>query len=132
MRLMIVDDHPSAREMIRRFLALPGITFCECASGEEALQRVRKFKPHWITMDVNLPGLNGFQSTEALRAEHPSVRIVIVTSYSETHYQQLSRAAGAVAIICKENLLPLRTLLAREMAGTYFPPVGGGDEPNAN
>ena len=129
---MIVDDHASAREMIRRLLALPGVTFCECASGEEALQQVRKFKPHWITMDVNMPGLNGFQSTEALRAEHPSARVVIVTSYSEKHYSQLSRAAGAVALISKENLLPLRTLLAREMARIYFPPLGGGDEPAAD
>jgi DNA-binding NarL/FixJ family response regulator len=129
---MIVDDHAPAREMIRQFLALPGVTFCECASGEEALQQVREFKPHWVTMDVNMPGLHGFQSTEALRAELPSARVVIVSSFSETHYHQLSRTAGAVAFISKENLMSLRTLLAREMAGTYFPPVGGGDEPAAD
>ena len=57
MRLMIVDDHAPAREMIRRILELPGVVFCECTSGEEALQQVREFKPHWITMDVNMPGL---------------------------------------------------------------------------
>ena len=39
MKLMIVDDHPGTREMIRKFLGLPGITFCECASGDEALLR---------------------------------------------------------------------------------------------
>ncbi|MGA2787045.1 MAG: response regulator transcription factor [Verrucomicrobiota bacterium] len=115
MRLMIVDDHAPAREMIRRILELPGVVFCECTSGEEALQQVREFKPHWITMDVNMPGLNGFQSTEALRAEHPSARVVIVTSYSEGHYRERSHAAGAVALINKENLMALRIMVTQEM-----------------
>ena len=118
---MIVDDHAPAREMIRQFLALPDVTFCECASGEEALQQVREFKPHWITMDVNMPGLNGFQSTEALRTEHPSARVVIVTGYNEKHYRQLSRAAGAVALIPKDNLMALRIMLTREMEGGILP-----------
>ena len=129
MRLMIVDDHAGAREMIRQFLALPGVTFCECASGDEALQQVREFKPHWITMDVNMPGLNGFQSTQALREEHPSVRIIIVTGHNEPHYRQLSRAAGAVALIPKDNLMALRIMLTREMAGTDAPAFPPSDEP---
>ncbi|MGO8680030.1 MAG: response regulator transcription factor [Limisphaerales bacterium] len=122
MRLMIVDDHAPAREMIRRMLELPGVTFCECASGEEALQQVREFKPHWVTMDVNMPGLNGFQSTEALRAEHPSARVVIVTSYSEVHFRERSRAAGAIALISKENLMALRIMVTQEMGGGQFSP----------
>jgi two-component system invasion response regulator UvrY len=112
---MIVDDHPPALEMIRQFLQLPGVTFCECESGEEALQRVHEFKPHWITMDVSLPGLNGFQATQALRAEHPAARIIIVTGHNESHYRQLSRAAGAVALIPKDNLMALRIMLTREL-----------------
>jgi len=120
---MIVDDHAPAREMIRQFLALPGITFCECASGDEARQRVREFNPHWITVDVNMPGLDGFQLTEALRSEHPSVRIVIVTGYDEPHYEERSRAVGATALVSKENLLALRSLVARELATTYYLPL---------
>ena len=122
MRLMIVDDHAPAREMIRRILDLPGVTFCECASGEEALQQVREFKPHWVTMDLNMPGLNGFQSTEALRTELPSARVVIVTSYNEENYRQRSRAAGAIALISKENLLALRILVTQAMTGRHLSP----------
>jgi CheY-like chemotaxis protein len=125
---MIVDDHAPAREMIRQMLALPGVTFCECASGEEALQQVREFKPHWITVDVNMPGLNGFQSTSALRAEHPAARVIIVTSYNEGHYRQLSREAGAVAVISKDNLMALRIMLTREMAGSHIPSFPPADE----
>ena len=115
---MIVDDHAHTREMIRKFLALPGMTFCECASGDEAMRCVRDFKPNWITMDVNMPGLNGFQSTEALRAEFPSARVIIVTGYNEPHFRQLSRSVGAVGLVCKENLMALRMMLSNEMTGS--------------
>ena len=60
---MIVDDHASTREMIRKFLDFPGMTYCECSSGDEAVSFAREFKPSWVTMDVHMPGLNGFQST---------------------------------------------------------------------
>jgi two-component system, NarL family, response regulator DesR len=116
MRLMIVDDHASTREMIRNFLDLPGIMFCECASGEEALRQAREFKPNWITVDVNMPGLDGFQAAEALRAEHPAAHIIIVTGYNEPHFRKLSNSAGAVGLICKENLAALHMMLSQEMA----------------
>ncbi len=107
--------------MIRKFLALPGMTFCECASGDEALLRAREFKPNWVTMDVNMPGLNGFQSTAALRAEHPGARVIMVTAFNESHFRQLSNSAGAVGFIAKENLLALRVMLSNEMTGSNPP-----------
>ena len=130
MRLMIVDDHAPAREMIRQMLALPGVVVCECASGEEALQRVREFKPHWITVDLSMPGLNGFQTARALRAQHPPARIVIVTSFNETYYRKRSREAGAVALVSKENLIAVRILLEREMAGTADAPPAAPSKPD--
>jgi DNA-binding NarL/FixJ family response regulator len=115
MRLMIVDDHESTREMIRRFLDFPGMTYCECSSGEEALTRAREFKPTWVTMDVHMPGLNGFKTTEVLRQAHPSARVMMVTSDNQPHFRQLSREVGAVGIIAKENLMALRMMLAKEI-----------------
>jgi DNA-binding NarL/FixJ family response regulator len=114
---MIVDDHPSTREMIRKFLTSPGVTVCECASGSEALAQVRDFKPHWVTMDINMPGLNGFQCTRALLLEHPEARVVIVSSFNEPHFRQFAHDAGAMGFILKENILALRMMLAQDMGG---------------
>ena len=121
MKLMIVDDHASTREMIRKFLGLPGITFCECISGDEAVMRAREFKPDWVTMDVNLPGRNGFESTKALRIEHPPARVIMVTADNNAHFPQLSRAAGAVGLLSKHNLIALRVMLEREMNSASQP-----------
>jgi CheY-like chemotaxis protein len=116
MKLMIVDDHAHTREMIRKFLDFPGIIFRECATGAEAVMQAREFKPNWVTMDVHMPGLNGFQSTEALRLEHPAARVMIVTSDNQPHFRQLSREVGATGLLAKENLIALRMMLAKEIA----------------
>lgn len=123
---MIVDDHPGTREMIRIFLTLPGLTFCECTSGNEALDRVREFKPDWVTMGITMPGLDGFQSTKALLLEHPSARVVIVSNLDEPHLRQSARDAGATYFILKGNILTLRMILVREMFGDT-PPAADHD-----
>ena len=116
MKLMIVDDHASTREMIRKFLDFPGMTYCECANGSEAVSLAREFKPDWVTMDVYMPGLNGFQSTEELRLAHPAARVMIVTRDNQPHFRQLSREVGAIGLIAKENLMALRMMLTQEIA----------------
>jgi DNA-binding NarL/FixJ family response regulator len=129
MRLMIVDDHAHTREMIRKFLDFPGMTFCECASGDEAVAAAHEFKPSWVTMDVHMPGLNGFQSTEALRVAHPAARVMIVTSDNQPHFRQLSREVGAMGLIPKENLMALRMMLAKEIADKNFAGIQGQTAP---
>jgi two-component system response regulator EvgA len=115
MKLMIVDDHAGAREMIRKILNLPGLTICECASGSEALRRASEFQPDWVTMDLQMPGQNGFQCADAFRLECPSAQVVILTSFNEPHFQQLARTVGAAAIVSKENLMALRAMLANAL-----------------
>ena len=113
-RLLIVDDHPNARDLIRGYLAMPGLTVQECASGHDALERVKDFKPHWVTMDVQMPGLNGFETTKAIKQAHPDARVMIVTSFNDPHFRKLADSAGASGFILKENLLALRLMLEKE------------------
>jgi len=128
MKLMIVDDHAHTRAMIRKFLDFPGMTYFECSSGEEAVAQAREFKPNWVTMDVHMPGLNGFESTKALRAVHPAARVMIVTSDNQSHYRQLSREVGAIGLIAKENLMALRMMLAQEITNrTLAREIGAHD-----
>jgi CheY-like chemotaxis protein len=124
---MIVDDHAGARDMIRKFLDFPGITFCECASGDEAVLRAPEFKPNWVTMDVHMAGINGFQSVEALRAAHPGTRVIIVTADNQPHFRQLSHNVGAVGLFTKENLLALRMMLTKEMDANQFSATKNND-----
>jgi CheY-like chemotaxis protein len=131
-KLLIVDDHASTRQVIRRFLTMPGVTFMECASGEEALACVPEFKPNWVTMDIKLPGLNGFESTRAIKQAHPPARVLIVSAYNEPQFHELARASGAVGFILKENILALRMMLEEELKNIKpSSSAPGGSEPPA-
>lgn len=125
---MIVDDHAGTREMIRKFLILPGFTFKECASGEEAVACVREFKPHWVTMDVQMPGMNGFEATREIKREHPAACVIIVTAYNEPHLHDLAHSAGAVGSILKENILALRLMLDGNAKMKPIPSAAGNFE----
>jgi CheY-like chemotaxis protein len=112
MKVMIVDDNAVVRQTISKLLASPRVAIRECASGEEALRAALEFKPDWIIMDIQMPGLNGFEATEALLAKFPATRVVIVTAHDRQYMRDAARAAGAVAYLCKENLIELRRILS--------------------
>jgi CheY-like chemotaxis protein len=112
MKLLIVDDHPGMRAMIRELAAQPGDTVCECADGEGAVQIVREFSPDVITMDVRLPGLGGLEATRMLRAALPCAQIIVVSAYDQPAVRHVARHSGASGFIAKDHLDQLRPLLA--------------------
>lgn len=82
--VLIVDDSRVSRMMIKaRMLAVcPDWTYLEAASGDEALKMVAASAPDYLTMDMNMnmPGLTGFEAAEQIRAVAPSVRMVMLTA----------------------------------------------------
>jgi DNA-binding NarL/FixJ family response regulator len=114
MKLMIVDDHEGMRNMIRRLVAAPGDAVVECASGDEALLAVSDFKPDCVTMDISMPGLCAFKTTRNLRAAHPPVRVIFVSSHDQPDYRRAAREAGAVGYVVKENLSELYLFVSTE------------------
>lgn len=98
MRFMIVDNRTSMRKLVRKLPELPGMTVCERASGDEAVLRMREFKPDCVTMDARMPGRNGFPSAENLRPVPP--------------------------VFCEENFAALRMRLIKKMCDLNEMPPG--------
>lgn len=84
LRVLIVDDEPLARERVRTFLAqCPDVELIgECASGTEALAAIVDLKPDLVFLDVQMPGMTGFEVLRALPAGHDP-RIVFTTAHDE-------------------------------------------------
>ena len=112
MKLMIVDDHEGMRSMIRKLIAAPGDSVIECASGDEALRALADFKPDCVTMDVSMPGACAFKTTREIRAAHPPVRVIFVSSHDQPDYRRAAHEAGAVGYVMKENLSELYLFVA--------------------
>lgn len=84
-RVLIVDDEPLARERIRALLAGDSEVeiLGECASGEEAVSAIRAGRPDLLFLDVQMPGMDGFETLAAAAAAEPGrvPAVVFVTAY---------------------------------------------------
>lgn len=84
LRVIIADDEPPARRKLRRLLeAEPDISIVgEASTGAEAVPLLREHRPHALFLDIQMPGLDGFQVIEALGDLHET-SVVFVTAYDE-------------------------------------------------
>ena len=89
-RILIVDDNDLFRQTLRTTLqeAFPTITIDEEPDGGKALQKVDASFPGLIFMDIRLPGESGLELTKKVKANHPEIVVVILTSYDLPEYRQ--------------------------------------------
>ena len=99
-RTLLVDDEPLARERLRNFLARePGVELAgECAHGAEAVERIRTVRPDLVFLDVQMPGMNGFEVLEQLGDDLPPA-VVFVTAHD--HYAVRAFQVHAVDYLLK-------------------------------
>jgi two-component system invasion response regulator UvrY len=101
-RILLVDDHAIVRSGLRRlFAALPGVVISEAATGREALTIVRTEQPTLIVLDLNLPGLGGFELLRRVLAEHPGTRVLVLSMHAEALYATRALQAGAAGYLSK-------------------------------
>jgi two-component system, LytTR family, response regulator len=98
--VMVVDDEPLARSSIVALLKCdPDIgSVTECGSGQEALERIRRSKPHLLYLDIQMPEWDGFDVLEMLGSDVPSA-VVFVTAYDE--YALRAFEAGVLDYLLK-------------------------------
>jgi EAL domain-containing protein (putative c-di-GMP-specific phosphodiesterase class I)/ActR/RegA family two-component response regulator len=82
-RVLVVDDAGDVRQLARSSLAAVGFEVREAASGEDAVTMARHFKPDCVVLDVNLPGISGFDVCRILRDDPTNRRTTIVMLTSD-------------------------------------------------
>lgn len=103
--VLIVDDHPSFRATARMLLELEGYDVVgEAPDGETAFALVEELRPDVVLLDVNLPGLDGFQVASRLSAEDRGPAVVLVSSRQASDYGPLVGTSGARGFIAKADL----------------------------
>ncbi len=140
LRILLADDHKIVREGLRLLIDSRSDMHVvgEATNGREVLHKARDLKPDVVVMDLSMPELNGLQATEQLKAEHPEIKVVVLTAHEDESYLRqlckvgaagyvLKRSAGdelikAIAAVAKGGVYFEATLagkaLSRQMAGT--------------
>ena len=98
--VLVVDDDPSARDLLRRFLNKEGFHVECAANGPEALSAARKFRPRAITLDVMMPGMDGWAVLTKLKEEPlvADIPVIMLTIVDDKHF---GHALGATEYLTK-------------------------------
>ena len=110
--MLVVDDEPPLRVMLRRFLERSGYAVAEVGTGEEALERIRRDPPDLVFLDLQLPDRSGHSILEAIRAE-PATRllpVVMLTGLATSEQKVRAYELGVTDFLAKpfapDELLP--------------------------
>jgi two-component system, cell cycle response regulator DivK len=95
-RILVVEDQPDSRRIIRDMLGPTDYEIIEAEDGEQALAAIAKQRPDLILMDVQMPIMDGYTATRRIKADPAlrSIKIIAVTSYALNGEEQIARAAG--------------------------------------
>jgi two-component system KDP operon response regulator KdpE len=130
-RILVVDDEPQIRRIMRTTLTDAGYEVDDAKSGEEALAKLREFRPELILLDINMPGMGGLAACRAIRSD-PNVAIIMLTIHNSETAKVEALDAGADDFVTKpfsspELLARIRAALRRVPAHSSLPRIRAGD-----
>ncbi|QIG51291.1 response regulator [Nordella sp. HKS 07] len=102
-RILMIEDTEDNRQILRDLFAGTDYELLEAADGAAGLTLAQTHRPDLILMDIQLPVLDGYETTRRLKAD-PSLRaipVIAVTSYALSDDERKARAAGCDAYIAK-------------------------------
>ena len=131
-RIVIVDDHDLVREGIRALLEKdPAFEVVgETGDGQEAIRAVARLQPDVVLMDINLPGgIGGLEATEVIRADHPKVKVIVLTQYEGREYIKRAIRAGAHGYLVKRSVSGQlkEAILAVQKGQRYLHPLAADE-----
>ena len=105
-RVMIVDDQEPMRRMVKKLLdGQKGFSVvAEACSGDEALRIVDDIAPDLVLMDVQMPGMNGFETAAKMLKDRPGLRLAMVSMDGNVEYFRMAQESGAIGFVKKSDL----------------------------
>jgi DNA-binding NarL/FixJ family response regulator len=105
-RVLVVDDHALLREgLVAAIQAQKDMTLvAEASNGREAIELFHEHRPDVTVMDLQMPQMSGLEAIRAIRADYPSARILVLTTYKGDGQARAALEAGAVGYLLKSTL----------------------------
>jgi|SRR5882724_4107706 len=111
MKILIVDDNPRVRWLIKTILEDIVDQFYECVDGTGALEAYTMSRPDWVLMDIKMSQMDGIVATKQITTAFADARVMIVTDYDDADLRNAATDAGACGYVIKEELHSLRAIL---------------------
>ena len=129
--ILVVDDEPQIRRVLRSTLSTQGYVITDAKTGEEALESLRKDRPDLVLLDMNMPGMGGVETCREIRRASDAP-IIMLTVRNAERDKVAALDAGADDYVVKpfgieELLARVRAALRRYAPGDALPPFESRD-----
>ncbi len=101
--VLVIEDQEDNRRIVRDLLSSQGFEIIEVTDGVAGVEAAKQHKPDLILMDIQLPGIDGYEATRRIKAdpELAGIPIIAVTSYALSGDDQKAREAGCDDYVAK-------------------------------
>lgn len=102
-KILIVDDMPRVRQGLRQLLELTGqfAIVAEAGDGQEAVVQASAATPDAAIMDLEMPGMDGYEATRRIKAQNPTIRVIALSAYASPDEITRALAAGVDCFVVK-------------------------------
>ncbi len=126
LNILIVDDQPGVRYLLDALVKEDGHSSFLAANGLEAVEMVKKVKPHLVFMDIRMPVMDGAEAIEKIKESGCSTDVVIMTAFTEKDVIDRARKNGAVGCVIKPFDVDDIRKFIRQAAEKKYPQVSAG------
>lgn len=103
-RIFIADDHAIVREGLKQLFGLSDLALAgEASSGAQLLESLRQIPADLLLLDMTMPGINGVELIERVRAQAPQLPILVLSMHNEPQIARRALAAGAAGYCTKDS-----------------------------
>ena len=134
-KVLIVDDHPLIRSVMKLELTAQNYEVVgDVSTGSEAIQFIRDHPVDLVILDIGLPGVGGLDVLNRIKPSYPKVRVLVLTSYQDSHFSQQCMRAGANGFINKTKGMDdvLRGVKVVMGGYSFFPSVASSSVRNSD
>jgi two-component system OmpR family response regulator len=105
--ILVVDDEPSIRSLLSRFLTKAGYRVSESTDGRDALEQLRQSKVDLLILDIVMPGMDGLEVLRALRRDVAGLKVIVMSGAFDGRFLRTAEMLGARATLQKPMKLSL-------------------------
>jgi len=100
-KILVVDDDVMVRNFLERFLSKKSYQVDTAENGNQAIEIIKKERPHLVLLDIKMPAMNGIDVLKEIKKIDPSVGVIMITALQEEEIAQEAMKLGADDYICK-------------------------------
>lgn len=100
-RVLIADDDPFTRDVLRRFLSERGFEIETAGDGAQALSAIESFAPDVVLLDIRMPVMDGLECLEQITEKHPDCGVIMISGEADAEMASKTLTMGAADFIYK-------------------------------